>query len=136
MSEQNKATVRRLVDEAQSAGNLAVVDEILAEDFVDSSPFEGVPPTREGVRMLFGALRTAFPDLRVTISEQVAEGDKVVTRKTFRGTQNGPFMALPASGRSVEWEVIDILTFRDRQIVGHRVIFDQLGFLRQLGALG
>jgi len=136
MSDENKSLVRRLVDEAQSGGNLAVVDEILAADFVDASPFEGLPPTRDGVRMLFGALRTAFPDLHVTISEQVAEGDKVVTRKTFRGTQNGPFMTLPASGRSVEWEVIDILTFRERRIVGHRVIFDQLGFLRQLGALG
>lgn len=55
----NKRLVRRLVDEAQSQGNLAVVDELLAADFVDHTPFPGVPPTRDGVKMLFGYLRTA-----------------------------------------------------------------------------
>ena len=97
-AEMNKLLVRRLVDEAQSNGNLGVVDELLADDFVDHSPFPGVPPTRDGVKMLFGYLRSAFPDLHVRIDEQIADDEKVVTRKTFAGTHRGEFMGVPAAG--------------------------------------
>ena len=130
--EANKALVRRLVDEAQSQGNLAVVDELLADDFIDHSPFPGVPPTREGVKLLFGYLRSAFPDLRVTIHEQVAEAEKVVTRKTFAGTHGGEFMGIPSSGRPVSFEVIDILTVRDGRLSVHRVVFDSAGIREQI----
>ena len=130
----NKTLVRRLIDEAQSNGNLAVIDEILADDFVDHTPFPGLPPTRDGIKMLFGYLRTAFPDLHVRIDEQVAEGEKVVTRKTFLGTHGGEFMGLPATARPVAFEVIDILTVRDGRISEHRVVFDQLAIHQQLTA--
>ena len=133
--DENKQIVRRLIREAQEQGRLEVVDELLADDFVDHTPLEGLPGTREGVRMLFAALRVAFPDLRVDISEQIAEEDKVVTRKTFSGTHGGPFLGLPATGSPVQFEVIDILTLRDRKICEHRVVVDKLGLLRQLGAI-
>jgi steroid delta-isomerase-like uncharacterized protein len=131
-TEANKTLVRRLVDEAQTEGRLEVVDELLADDFVDHSPLPGLPANRDGIRILFGALRAAFPDLRVTIDEQVAEGEKVVTRKTFRGTHGGEFLGAPASGRAVAFEVIDILSVRDGKIAEHRVVFDQLGLREQL----
>ena len=130
---ENKALVRRFVEEAQTKGNLEIIDEVVAEDFVDHTPLPGVPPTREGVKMLFAGLRTAFPDLQVTIAEQIAEDETVVTRKTFRGTHRGPFMGAPPSGNPVTFEVIDILTLRNGKIAEHRVIFDQLGLTRQLG---
>ena len=130
----NKALVRRLVDEAQSKGNLGVVDELLSEDFIDHSPFPGVPPTRDGVKMLFGYLRSVFPDLQVRIDEQVADDDKVVTRKTFEGTHRGEFMGMPSTGRRVSFEVIDILTIRNGRISEHRLAFDQLGIRQQLTA--
>jgi steroid delta-isomerase-like uncharacterized protein len=133
--DENKQIVRRLIREAQEQGRLEVVDELLADDFVDHTPLEGLPATREGIRMLFAALRVAFPDLRVDISEQIAEEDKVVTRKTFSGTHGGPFLGLPATGSPVQFEVIDILTLRDRKICEHRVVLDKLGLLRQLGAI-
>jgi len=129
----NKALVLRLIEEAQVRGNLAAVDEILADDFIDHSPFPGVPPTRDGVKMLFAGLRAAFPDLRVEVGEQIAEGEKVATRKTFRGTHRGDFMGIPATDRPVSFEVIDILTCRVGRITEHRVVFDQLGLLKQLG---
>jgi steroid delta-isomerase-like uncharacterized protein len=135
MSATNKSLVRRLVDEAQVKGDLDVLDELLAGDFVDHTPLEGLPGTREGVRMLFAALREAFPDLRVEISEQIAEGDKVATRKTFSATHGGPFLGIPATGAPVRFEVIDILTFRDGRITEHRVIVDKLDLMRQLGAI-
>lgn len=130
-----KAIVRRLIDEAQSRGDLAVVDELLADDFVDHSALPGLPPNRDGVRILFGALRAAFPDLNVEIHEQIGEGEKVVTRKTFRGTHRGEFMGAAPTGNRVAFEVIDILTVRDGKIREHRLQFDQLGLLRQLGAV-
>jgi len=132
--EANKTKVRRLVDEAQTKGNLAVVDELLAEDFVDHTPFPGLPPTRDGVKILFGYLRTVFPDLRVRIHEQIAEAEKVVTRKVFEGTHRAEFMGVPSTGRPVSFEVIDILTFNGGRISEHRVIFDQLGIRQQLTA--
>lgn len=128
----NKTLVRRLVDEAQTEGNLAVVDEILADDFVDHTPFPGVPPTRDGVKVLFGYLRAAFPDLRVRIDEQVADGEKVVTRKTFAGTHRGEFMGAPPTGRPVSFEVIDILTVRNGKIAEHRVVFDRMAIQEQI----
>jgi steroid delta-isomerase-like uncharacterized protein len=133
--EQNKTLVRRVVQAAQVEGKLNVIDELFAEDFVDHTPMEGLPATREGVRMLFGALRAAFPDLAVDISEQIAEDERVVTRKTFRGTHGGPFLGVPPTGNSVHFEVIDILTVRDNRISEHRVVLDKLGLMRQLGAI-
>jgi steroid delta-isomerase-like uncharacterized protein len=133
--DQNKLLVRRLVDEAQNAGRLEVVDELLSEDFVDHTPLEGLPGNREGVRMLFAALREAFPDLKVDISEQIAEDDRVVTRKTFKGTHGGPFLGVAPTGSSVRFEVVDILTIRDRRICEHRVVLDKLSLMQQLGAI-
>jgi len=132
--QENKTLVRRLVDEAQNQGNLDLIDDLFADNFVDHTPLPGLPPTREGVRMLFGALRAAFPDLRVIISEQIAEDERVVTRKTFNGTHGGEFLGFAPTGNPVVFEVIDILTIRDTRITEHRVVFDQLGLLRQLGA--
>jgi steroid delta-isomerase-like uncharacterized protein len=134
MTDTNKLLVQRLVKEAQEGGRLEVVDELLADDFVDHTPLPGLPPTRDGVRMLFAGLRQAFPDLRVRIDEQLADGDRVATRKTFTGTHRGPFLGVEPSGNAVSFEVIDILTLREGKIREHRVVVDQLALLRQLGA--
>lgn len=132
MSETNKALVLRLIDEAQSNGKLEVVDELLADDFVDHTPLPGVPPTRDGVKMLFGYLRSAFPDLQVHVQEQIAEGEKVATRKVFEGTHRGEFLGVAPTERTISFEVIDILTFRAGKIAEHRVILDQAALQRQL----
>ena len=131
----NKLLVQRLVRDVQEGGQLALVDQLFAEDFVDHTPLPGLAATRDGVRMLFGGMLAAFPDLKITIEEQVAEGEKVVTRKTFEGTHRGDFMGIPASGNSIAFSVIDILTVRDGRFRDHRVVLDQLQLLRQLGAM-
>jgi steroid delta-isomerase-like uncharacterized protein len=136
MSDLNKRIVRRLIEEAQQGGNLEVIQELLAEDFVDHTPLPGLPPTRDGVSMLFAGMRQAFPDLRVTIEEQIADDEKVATRKTFEGTHRGPFLGIAATGNPIRFEVIDILTVRGGTIREHRVVADQLTLMQQLGALG
>lgn len=134
-TEQNKALVRRLVEEAQAAGGLALVDELLTPDFVDHNPLPGVPPTRDGVRGLFAGLHIAFPDLQITIHEQLAEGDKVMTHKTFAGTHEGEFLGIPATGKAVKFDVIDILRVVDGQLTDHWNVVDQLSLMQQLGVI-
>ena len=133
--QENKAVVRRLVEAAQVGRDLSVVDELLSPDFVDHSPMAGLLPTREGVKILFAGLHNAFPDLSVIIREQVAEGETVVTRKTFIGTHAGEFLGVPASNKKIEFDVIDMLRVVDGRITEHRHIVDQLGLLQQLGAI-
>jgi len=135
-AETQKSAVHRLISEAQVAGKLDVVDELLADDFVDHSPLPGLPPTREGVKMLFAGMRAAFPDLQIRVDEQVADGEKVVTRKTFQGTHRGEFIGIAGTGRPIAFEVIDVLTFRGDRIAEHRVVFDRMTLMQQLGAMG
>lgn len=134
-AEHNKAIVRRLVEEAQSRHNLGAVDELLAADFVDHSVPPGLPPDREGVKMQFAMFFSAFPDLHVVIHDQVAEGDSVVTRKTFHGTHQGDLMGIPPSGCPIAFDVIDILRLRDGKITDHWNVVDQLGLMRQIGVI-
>ena len=120
MSEDNQAVVRRFVEEYQSAGHdVAVAEELLAQDFVDHSPFGPFSPDRNGVIALFSMFFEAFPDLHAVIHEQYADGDKVITRKTFHGTHTNDFMGIPATGGAVEFDVIDILTVRDGTMREH-----------------
>jgi steroid delta-isomerase-like uncharacterized protein len=135
MSEENKALVRRFGAEAQIGGNIEVVDELLAEDFVDHSAFPGFPPNREGVKQLFAALHAAFGDLHATIHQQVAEGGKVATRKTLHGVHRGEFMGVAPTGKHVAFDVTDILYVEGGKITDHWNVVDQLGLMRQLGAV-
>lgn len=130
--EQSKLIVRAFVAAAYCHRKLAAVDAYLAPEFVDHSPISRLPPTRDGLLALFTALWTAFPDLQATIHDQVAEGDKVVTRKTLAGTHRQPFMGLPSTGNRVSLEVIDILRLADGKVIERWCVVDQLALLRAM----
>ncbi len=101
MSEQNKALIRRWI-EAVEQDNLDVMDELLASDFVDHSLLPGQQPDRDSYKRGLAESRAAFSDLSVTIEDQIAEGDKVVTRFTWRGTPDrGKFMDEASTGKKV-----------------------------------
>jgi steroid delta-isomerase-like uncharacterized protein len=134
-AEYNKVIVRQMVEELQSGHNLDVVDALFAADFVDHSVPPGLPPDRAGVKMQFAMFFNAFPDLRVVIHDQVAEGDNVVTRKTFHGTHQGDLSGIPPTGQAVAFDVIDILRVQDGKITDHWNIVDQLGLMRQIGVI-
>ena len=129
------AVVRRFVEEYQSTGNEEVALELLAPDFVDRCPFGPFPPTREGVLGLFQMLRAGLPDLHAEIHDQLVEGDKVVTRKTFRGTHRGELLGIAPTDREVAWDVIDIVRVRDGLMVEHWNVVDAYGLMAQLGAI-
>lgn len=130
----NKALVRRFVEEVQCQHNLAALSEFFSPDIVDHSGMSN-PPNREGARALFAGLLSAFPDHRFTVHRQLAEGDKVMTYKTFQGTHLGPFHGIPATGKSVTFDLIDIFTVVDGKMTEHWVVSDQLRMMQQLGVV-
>ncbi len=134
-AEGNKAIIRRFVEEVQNGGDLAAVDELTAPGYVNHSAPPGVPGDREGLKQLTAMFRRAFPDGRMTIEEMVAEGDRVATRKTFRGTHRGELMGIPPTGRAVAIGLIDIVRLVDGKVVESWSAADDLGLLQQLGAL-
>ncbi|HML21789.1 MAG TPA: ester cyclase [Aggregatilinea sp.] len=135
-TEQNKALARRLVDEVLNRGNLNVIDEIISPDFIEHEELPpGMPSGRDAPRAMFGMLHSAFPDFKATIQQLIAEGDKVVFHMTWTGTQQGEFMGLPASGRRVSFDVIDIVSIVDGKATEHWGIMDRAKMLEQLGAM-
>jgi steroid delta-isomerase-like uncharacterized protein len=131
--QENTAIVRRLVEEAQAGGKLYVIDELISPDFVDHSAWPGIPANREGVRQIFSMFQAALGDLQVVIHDQIAEADRVATRKTLRGRHQSNLLGVPPSGNVISIEVIDILRVRDGLITDHWNLVDQLGLLQQLG---
>jgi predicted SnoaL-like aldol condensation-catalyzing enzyme len=129
-----KQLVRRFVEDVQGGGRLELLDRYIAPDFTDHDPLPGFTPDRDGVRQLFGALRAAFPDLQVAIHDQVAEGDRVATRKSFTGTHGGEFMGMAPTGNPINFEVIDILRVSDGRITDHWLVGDMLALMQQLAA--
>ncbi len=127
------ASARRFYDRINS-GDLDAVIELLADDFVDHEEMPGIASGREGVRQLFTMFQTAFPDMRWEAQDVLADGDKVAVRVRVTGTNQGELMGMPASGRSVSVQVIDIIRFGDDGLVHeHWGVFDMMGMMQQLG---
>ena len=92
--------------------------------------------SKEGVRQLFHMYRAAFPDLRMEVEDVLVSGDKAIARVRATGTHRGEFIGMPASGRSFDVQVIDIMRFGDDGVVHeHWGLFDSLGMMQQLGAI-
>ena len=135
-SEENKAHYRRTFEEIFNQGNLAIVDDLVAPDFLNHE----VPPGMnnrgaESTRQVVTMLRTAFPDLHFTIEDVVAEGDTVAGRVTMSGTHLGPFQGIPPTGRSFQQAHMHFVRFRDGKAIEHRAVRDDLGMMRQLGVI-
>jgi steroid delta-isomerase-like uncharacterized protein len=134
--ERNKQVIRRFVEEVQNQKSEEAYWELNDPDFVNLAPLPpGISADREGgFAYLFGFMN-AFPDSRVTIDDMIAEGDQVVTKKTFTGTQTGDFAGIPATGNEVRLQFVDIMRLRDGKIVEHWNCIDQLSFMQQLGVI-
>jgi steroid delta-isomerase-like uncharacterized protein len=137
-TEDNKAKLRRIYQECFNQGNLATADELVAPDSRDTSPGipPGVPTTGpDTLKSIVSQLRSAFPDLQISIDEMVAEGDTVMARTTVTGTHRGNFQGIPPSGQRVSWGTVDIVRLRDGQFVSHYGLQDGLGLLQQVGGI-
>lgn len=135
-TEQNKTIVRQMVEEIFNRGNISRVDEFLASGFVEHEELPpGIPPGREGIKLLTTIFRSAFPDFKATIDDIIAEDDKVVIRMTWSGTHKGEFMGIPPTGKSVSFGVIDIIRIAGGKFVEHWGQMDRMGLMQQLGAM-
>ena len=135
-SENGKAIARRFTEDLWDKGVLSVADEIIAPDFIDHDPVSGQRSGLEGYKEMVGAFRAAFPNLRVTNEDVIAEGDKVVARWTARGTHDGVLMNIPPTGKQVTLKGIDVLRIEGGKIVERWGEFDAVGMLHQLGVIG
>lgn len=118
--EANKAAVLRFNREVIEQGDEHALRELLSPSFVNRTAAAGTSPGPDGIWHTFSrVLRPAFPDLRVEIHDQVAEGDKVTTRKTLHGTHRGELFGIPATNRRVSIDVIDIVRLEGGRYVEH-----------------
>ena len=116
--------------------NLSAIDEIAAEDYVELDPLPGQTPGREGLKAFLATVSfPAFPDQRWVTDEQIAEGDKVVSRFTMYGTHRGDFMGIPATGRHIAVKGVVIDRIVEGKWKDSRLLMDTLSLLQQLGAL-
>jgi steroid delta-isomerase-like uncharacterized protein len=134
-SEQNKAIVRRAFEEPWE-GNLDIVDELVASDYVGHDPATPEPlHGPEGVKEFISTYRTAFPDARIRVEEQLAEGDLVATRWSGRGTHEGELMGIEPTGRRVSVSGLTISRLEGGKIVEEFQNWDTFGMLQQLDAI-
>ena len=115
--------------------NVSLLDDILAESYVDHNPFPGQEPGREGIKQTLNTMLAAFPDLSVTVEDQIADGDKVVSRWTGTGTHSGEFMGIPATGNKVTVTGMGIDRIAGGKIVEHWEEFDAMAMMQQLGVI-
>ena len=137
-AKENKATARRFLEESFGGGKPNLVDDLLDPDFVRYDPYikSGEVRGAQTVKENIAWFRNAFPDLSCTVEVQVAEGDKVVSRWTVRGTHRGDFFGVAGTGNRVEFTGSQIDRFDEGgKIVEERAEFDLLGAMRQLGAV-
>ena len=135
MSEQDKASLRRIPLEVLNEGKIDVIDEVIAADFEDHSPVSGFPATREGLRSFVRDFRSAVPDLKYTVNREISEGDTVVQCVTGSGTLKSEFMGMPATGKSATWQEIHIVRLTGGKAVEHWGLVDMVGIMQQLGVL-
>lgn len=133
--DRNKALVLEILDEVFHAGDGAAVERYYAADFRYHDSGAPQVTDRTGLAALATGLAAAFTDLRFTVRDLVAEGDRVVKSYLFEGTHTGDFGGLPASGVRVSVEGMEIYTFRDGLVVEARNLGDQLSFLQQVGII-
>ena len=133
--EQNKTIARRITEEIWGNGNLALIDELFAPNYVDHNPMPGLAPNREGLKQSVTMMQTAFPDLHTQVDDLVAEGNKVVSRFSGHGTQKGEIMGIPPTGKEVTVGGIQICHIVDGKVVEDWSELDYMGMMVQLGVV-
>lgn len=129
----NEARLGKFYTEVVNQGNLDLIDEMLAEDFVEHEELPGMDPGRAGIKQWFAAMRKAFPDLKFDVEFTVSDGDLVAAYINMSGTQKAEFMGMPSMGKSFSTKTIDIVRFKDGKAVEHWGVTDAMTMMEQLG---
>ena len=129
------SSINRLYD-LINAGDIDGFGRQLADDFVERDEMPGIPPTKDGVVLYFRMLLAAFPDMQMDVKDVIASGDKAVARLQVSGTHQGEFMGIPATGKPVSVNLIDITRFGDDGLAReHWGVADLLALMQQLGVI-
>ncbi len=131
--EENKAIVKRYLDEAWNKGNVNILDEVASPNYARYVAGQDKPLDREGQKQRITGFRKAMPDLHLSIDDLFGEGDRVVFRVTVRGTQQEPFMGAAPTGKQITVPAIDIVRIADGKIADHWGLMDTFGLRQQLG---
>ena len=132
--EANTEVLRRVIEEGFNKGNLDALDALFAPDFQEHQ-HGMVPPNLQGVKGAISYLRSVFPDLTLKVEDSIAQGEMVWLRITARGTQRGPLMGRPPSGKPFAITVIDIARIVDGKMVEHWGVADRFHQMEQLGVI-
>ncbi|HZD09781.1 MAG TPA: ester cyclase [Candidatus Binatia bacterium] len=135
MSEENKAIVRRYVEEAFNNRNTDLLDELVSEHLVDHHIPPELPPGPEGIKLWFNGAFGAFPDCQITVKDMIAEGDKVATRFEFTGTHQGEFMGIPATGKQFSITGMAVARVADGMLAEWWENTDVMSMMQQLGVV-
>jgi steroid delta-isomerase-like uncharacterized protein len=133
-AKQNEAILQHIFKELNK-GNIDIVDELFADDFVDRYPVPGETPDREGFKQFLSGLHKSFPDWRWNLEDIFSEGDKVAYRFTMKGTDKGGYIGLPPTGKKINFAGIGILRFANSKVAERWTIGDSMTLLHQLGII-
>jgi steroid delta-isomerase-like uncharacterized protein len=133
--EKNTAVMKRFYEEVVNKGNMQLIDELVAAEFVDHEEFPAMEKGREGLKQFFTMFRAAFPDLHFQINDMAAKGDKVWAYITIHGTHKGEFMGMAATDKKIAVKGFDIVRFVEGKAVEHWGLTDSMTMMQQLGAL-
>ena len=135
MSSSNKQTILAFIEDVLNQGRWERMNDLVLENFVELDPLPGQQQGRQGLKDVLVGMRAAFPDIHWSIEEQIADGDKVVTRFTWTGTHRDTFLGIPATGRRVEVKGVVIDRLQSGKMADSRILMDTLGMMQQLGVI-
>ena len=133
MDNTHNVEVYRRVFDAVNRGDETALDDLLTEGVLDNNPIPGQEPGVAGFKQWMRYVRTAFPDVHVTVEDTLSQGDRVAGRVTWRGTHEGPLAGVPASGKPVQFTAIHIVRFENGKAAEWWGVADLLGALQQIG---
>ncbi|GAC1394718.1 MAG: hypothetical protein NVS4B11_00320 [Ktedonobacteraceae bacterium] len=133
MTRESNISAQERFGGAVNSGDFRVFDAVVAPDSIDHDPAPGQGPGPEGFRQFFATLRTAFPDLKVSVEHMVTDADNVAIAYTITGTHQGTFMGFAPTGKRMQARGVQIGKFADGKLVERWGSSDQLGILQQLG---
>jgi predicted ester cyclase len=135
MSADLKAMAKRFNDEVFTQGKIDVIDELVADDYVEHQEFPGLEPTKEGLKQFVQMFHGAFSDIKVETLSTAVDGDELWVHSVFTGKHTGEFAGVPPTGKSVNMAMMDRVKVRDAKAIEHWGVSDDLGMMTQLGVI-
>ena len=133
-TDRNVATANRFYREVYDGGNLDLIDELCAPNYVEHNPMPGITPDRQGLKDCFQAIRAAFPDVRAQVEDTIAADNKVAIRIRITGTFRGEYLGVAPNGKTFDVSCIDIVRFDSNgRALEHWGVFEESVLAQQLG---